>query len=219
MTRRRVTLSFDNGPTPGVTDAVLDVLRDHDVPATFFAVGTRAAVPEGHALLQRARVEGHRVGNHTRTHATRLGDIDDDPAELANEIDGGQDALRELGSDRLFRPYGRGGVIDEHLLGPNGLTRLSAGGFTCVLWNAVPRDWENPDDWVDTAIEQVQSQPWSLVVLHDTSTGAMAHLPTFLARLAAADVDVVAEMPPDCVFLDHGVPGPGLSLCPWLRSS
>jgi peptidoglycan-N-acetylglucosamine deacetylase len=214
MNRHRVTLSFDNGPTPGVTGAVLDVLREHGVPATFFAVGTRAAAPEGHALLQRAHAEGHRVGNHTRTHVTRLGDIDNDPAELADEIDGGQDALGELGSDPLFRPYGRGGVIDEHLLGPNGLAHLAAGKFTCVLWNAVPRDWENPDDWVDVAISQVQSQAWSLVVLHDTPTGAMAHLPAFLTRLAAADVDVVAEIPPDCVVLDRGVPGPGLAFCP-----
>jgi peptidoglycan-N-acetylglucosamine deacetylase len=216
VTRHRVTLSFDNGPTPGVTDAVLDVLRDHEVPATFFAVGTRAAVPEGHALLRRAHAEGHRVGNHTRTHATRLGDIDNDALALDDEIEGCQDALGSLGSDRLFRPYGRGGVIDEHLLGPNGLAHLSAGAFTCVLWNAVPRDWENPDAWVDVAIDQVQSQAWSFVVLHDTPTGAMAHLPAFLTRLAAADVEIVADLPPECVVLDHGVPGPGLALCPWL---
>jgi peptidoglycan-N-acetylglucosamine deacetylase len=216
MTGPRVTLSFDNGPTPGVTEAVLDALRDRNVPATFFAVGVRVAAPGGHELLQRAHAEGHRVGNHTRTHVTRLGDIDNDSLELANEIDGCQHALGPLGSDRLFRPYGRGGVIDEHLLGPNGLARLAEGKFTCVLWNAVPRDWENPDDWVDVAISQVQSQTWSLVVLHDTPTGAMRHLPTFLARLAAADVDVVAEMPPDCVVLDRGVPGPGLAFCPWL---
>jgi peptidoglycan/xylan/chitin deacetylase (PgdA/CDA1 family) len=46
----QVTVTFDNGPTPGVTDAVLDVLADRGVPATFFVVGERLLDPSARAL-------------------------------------------------------------------------------------------------------------------------------------------------------------------------
>ena len=64
----RITLTFDNGPTPGVTDDVLDVLAGRDVPATFFVVGNRLREPAGRALAERAKAEGHRIGNHAHPH-------------------------------------------------------------------------------------------------------------------------------------------------------
>jgi peptidoglycan-N-acetylglucosamine deacetylase len=216
MSTRRVTLTFDNGPTPGVTDMVLDTLHQFGVTATFFVVGDRVAAPGARELVVRAASEGHRIGNHTRTHLTRLGDIDDNTVELAREVDGCQAELRELGSARLFRPYGRGGTIDGHLLGPNGLALLRRHCYTCVLWNAVPRDWEQPDGWVELALEQIAAQPWSLVVLHDTATGAMAHLPAFLTALTELDVEIVASFPPSCLVLHEGTTGDGLAMLPWL---
>jgi peptidoglycan-N-acetylglucosamine deacetylase len=215
---RRVTLTFDNGPTPGVTDSVLDTLGRFGVLATFFVVGDRAAAPGGRELVARAATEGHRIGNHTRTHLTRLGDIDNDAAALVREIDGCQKELDGLGAARLFRPYGRGGTIDEHLLGPNGLAYLAKTGYTCVLWNSVPRDWERPTDWVEEALKQIAAQTWSLVVLHDTGTGAMRQLPAFLAALADAEVEVVTGFPPSCLVLERGVRSDGLARLPWLAS-
>ncbi|MFC3125524.1 polysaccharide deacetylase family protein [Pseudoroseomonas globiformis] len=58
-----VTLSFDNGPEPEVTPAVLDVLRARDVPATFFLLGQKLAAHR--AIAERAKAEGHWIGNHT----------------------------------------------------------------------------------------------------------------------------------------------------------
>ncbi len=49
-----VTLSFDNGPTQGVTEDVLAVLADHDIRATFFVVGEKVATPAGQHLAARA---------------------------------------------------------------------------------------------------------------------------------------------------------------------
>ena len=73
-TARRVTLTFDNGPTPGVTDQVLDVLADRAAPAYFFVVGSRLRQPGGRDLVRRAVAEGHRIGHHTTTHTVLLGD-------------------------------------------------------------------------------------------------------------------------------------------------
>ncbi|MFG1946421.1 bifunctional polysaccharide deacetylase/glycosyltransferase family 2 protein [Nonomuraea sp. NPDC048826] len=63
---RTVALTFDDGPDPAWTPRLLDVLKEHDAKATFFAVGSKiAADPE---LTRRIVAEGHELGNHTYTH-------------------------------------------------------------------------------------------------------------------------------------------------------
>lgn len=67
-----IILTFDDGPTPGVTDKVLDVLKEHDIKAAFFVVGRNVvAYP---ALMKRIVDEGHIVANHSMTH-TPLKDL------------------------------------------------------------------------------------------------------------------------------------------------
>lgn len=69
-TGRRVALTFDDGPDPQRTPAVLDLLARQGVRATFFVVGARAeAHPE---LVRRMAAEGHVVGNHSYTHSWRF---------------------------------------------------------------------------------------------------------------------------------------------------
>jgi len=66
-TERVVALTFDDGPTPAYTGAVLDALAAHDAKATFFVVGQRVhAHPD---LVRRAAAAGHEIGNHTWGHA------------------------------------------------------------------------------------------------------------------------------------------------------
>ena len=61
-----IILTFDDGPVPGVTDKVLDVLSEHNIKATFFVIGKNAlAHPD---LMKRILKEGHMVGNHSMTH-------------------------------------------------------------------------------------------------------------------------------------------------------
>lgn len=63
----RVALTFDDGPSSGPTDAILDILRDENVPAAFFVIGRNvASAPH---LLKRMHDEGHVIGNHTYDHA------------------------------------------------------------------------------------------------------------------------------------------------------
>jgi peptidoglycan/xylan/chitin deacetylase (PgdA/CDA1 family) len=203
--RRRVTLSFDNGPVRGVTDSVLDALGERSLPATFFIIGTSLDERDGLRLVERAHAEGHWIGNHGLTHEIQLVDLDDEG--VAREIDGAQARLDGLAHpDKFFRPFGGGGVIDTRLLGRRAVTHLRRGRYTCVLWNCVPRDWEAPEGWVEAALADIRTRPWSLVVLHDLPTGAMERLPSFLDRLADADVDVVHDFPPACVPLRRGEP-------------
>jgi peptidoglycan/xylan/chitin deacetylase (PgdA/CDA1 family) len=212
---QQVTLTFDNGPTR-VTSQVLDVLAEREVPASFFLVGERLRGRGARALAERALAEGHRLGNHSLTHSTPLG-VRDDPAEAAREIDEMQALLGDLvQGERFFRPFGGGGIIDANLLGRHSFERLVQGEYTCVLWNSVPRDWEDPVHWPETCLADIASRPWSVVVLHDLPTGAMDRLPAFLDSLDARGIEVVHELPDDCVPLRLGCPTRGLAALAWL---
>jgi len=201
---RRLTLSFDNGPFPDVTPAVLDTLARLALPATFFVCGKDARDPARRAILERARAEGHRIGNHTETHRVELGASDDPDAPRA-EIGAAQDALGVLAEpERLFRPYGAGGVLGPRLLSRAAVRYLCEGGYTCVLWNSVPRDWEDPAGWPERALGDVARQDWTLLVVHDVPTGAMRALPRFLERALGDGVEIVAELPPACVPILRG---------------
>ena len=202
---RSVTLSFDNGPDKRVTPFVLDVLKDHEITANFFVVGDRLRYPEGRAAAERAMEEGHRIGGHTMTHSVPIGLLDE--PEARREITGTDELIGELGHpDRLWRPYGKGGVIDDSIVGPIGARMLVHGRYTCVLWTSVPLDWIEPDAWVDRALADVESTEWSVVVLHDLPTGAMDHLPRFLDELNHRGVEVRADTPDSCTPLRRGVP-------------
>lgn len=199
-----LTLTFDNGPEPEVTPRVLDILRERNIKTTFFVIGEKLGDPERRKLAARARDEGHWVGNHTFTHTVPLGEQPGkDTAE--REIGQTQAAIGELAHpNRWFRPFGGGGNLDDRLLKPSVVDYLARHKHSCVLWNAIPRDWDDPDGWADRALEQCRSQPWTLMVLHDLPTGAMVHLESFIDRAGQAGARFRQDFPPDCVPIRDG---------------
>ena len=199
-----LTLSFDNGPDLEVTPRVLDILGERGIKTTFFVIGEKLAEPARRRLSERAHDEGHWIGNHTYTHATPLG-LQSTPDTADQEVSRTQTVIGDLAHAQLwFRPFGGGGNLDNRLLKPSVVQRLCDGKFSCVLWNAIPRDWADPDDWVDRALAQCQSQDWSLMVLHDLPTGAMAHLGSFLDRVTEAGGRLHQSFPPACVPIRAG---------------
>jgi peptidoglycan-N-acetylglucosamine deacetylase len=126
-----VALTFDDGPHPGSTERVLEILAELNVRATFFCVGKNAE--RYPSLLRRLRSEGHAIGSHSYSHPhpaqTPL-------ATLASDYRRGRDVVRDiLGEDvTLFRP-------------PHGhLTSASAWlvrrqGLEPWLWTVDPEDW------------------------------------------------------------------------------
>lgn len=199
----KVTLTFDNGPTPAVTQSVLDCLSRHGVSSTFFVIGSKAVTSQGAALVSRASSEGHFIGNHTFTHTTPLGELERDAA--VREFERAEEVLADLHQPRrLFRPFGRAGRLGQHLLHPAVIEKLQAGRYSCVLWNCVPGDWRDPHGWMPRALEGCRSRPWTLVVLHDLPTGAMTHLDEFIRTLRQEGMELTQDYPPECVPLVDG---------------
>jgi peptidoglycan-N-acetylglucosamine deacetylase len=195
-----LTLTFDNGPEPDVTPGVLDCLARRGLHATFFVIGEK--LQGARALAERAAAEGHWIGNHTWTHSVPLGARDDDGVW---EVTRTQAALGTLAHPaRWFRPFGGGGHLDRRLLNPAVVALLQREHFSCVLWNAVPRDWEDPEGWVETALAQCAATPWTLLVLHDLPTGAMRQLDRFLDVVGAQGGRIRQDFPPDCLPISKG---------------
>ena len=199
-----VTLTFDNGPEPEVTPAVLDTLARESIRTTFFVLGHKIADRQGRALAERAASEGHWIGNHTYSHETPLGELAG-AAAPEDEIGRTQAMLGNLSHpDKLFRPFGSGGIIGPHLLSPVALRYLKAGGYTCVLWNVIPRDFDDAMTWPERALDLMRRLPWALVVIHDLPGGAMAQLDRFIAMVRAAGGRFRQDFPPECVPLRAG---------------
>jgi len=202
--RRRVTLTFDNGPTPGVTDQVLDILAERSLSAIFFVVANRVEKDAAaRALLRRMVRDSHRVGNHSLTHGRPLGELPE--RETIAEIATAHDILRVFtGGNFLFRPWGTEGQLDRRCLNRTAVDYLVSGKHTCVLWNSVPRDWADPVGWVDRALADVRAREHTVVVVHDLPSGAMRELPRFLDELDRNGVVVTAELPDECVPIVGG---------------
>jgi len=153
---KRISLTFDDGPAAPFTSQILEVLHDHQVPATFFLCGRD--VEQYPELVQRIAREGHEVGNHTYSHLfvyfkTRR--------RLAREIDRTQDCIERLigRRPRFFRPpYGARwfGLVPT----------LRARGMHLVLWSATGYDWiKDAPGIVESALEELR--PGAVILLHD----------------------------------------------------
>ena len=203
-----ICLSFDNGPEPEATPGVLDVLAYRRIQALFFVIGEKLRVPTGRALTERARAEGHRIGNHTLTHGAPLGRRS--AAEALHEIAATDALLGDLAApERFFRPNGGGGALGAHLLNGAAARHLVAEHATMVLWNAVPGDFRDADGWPATAhaLLRAAREP-VMLVLHDLPNGAMRHLDRFLGEAQDRGWRFSADPPPGCVPLRRGLPGP-----------
>jgi peptidoglycan/xylan/chitin deacetylase (PgdA/CDA1 family) len=198
-----LTLSFDNGPDPDATPLVLDTLARRGIRSTFFVIGKNLS--EHRALTERVAAEGHWIGNHTFTHSGPLGSRHE-PGLAEREIERTQELLGSLAHPhRFFRPQGGGGKLGPHLLSVEAADFLRRGHYTCVLWNSIPRDWDDPDGWVDRALAHCAEQPWTLMVLHDIASGAMRHLDRFIDRVLDEGGRFRQHFPPDCVPMTDGI--------------
>jgi peptidoglycan/xylan/chitin deacetylase (PgdA/CDA1 family) len=153
----QIALTFDDGPTPGVTDLILDELKQRKLHATFFMIGQRiAAAPD---LARRVLAEGHEVGNHTFTHP-KLTTLTD--AQADEEIQRTQDIMAEMLNHRpaWFRPpYGA--------LRQNQAGLPAKRGLGIVLGSVDPADWSQPGEAKIIGTVLAETKPGSIIICHD----------------------------------------------------
>jgi peptidoglycan/xylan/chitin deacetylase (PgdA/CDA1 family) len=172
--RREVWLTIDDGPDPGSTPAVLDLLRRHGARATFFLVGERVrSHPE---LARRIAAQGHGIGNHSQSHPSwsfwcAL------PRRTAGEIDGCVAALllADAPFQRLFRPPV--GVRNPFLE-----PQLAARATRMVLWSA--RGFDGGRRRPAAALRAIARHisPGAILLAHEGGCGAARRL-EFLSLL------------------------------------
>ncbi len=158
-----LALTFDDGPNPKWTPRLLDVLAGHEVKATFFLMGSRAA--EEPALVRRIAAEGHLIGNHSWSHPnlalTASGKVREELTRTSAVLEG-------ITGERVryFRPpFGARRPV---------VFRIARElGMTVVMWNAMTTDWSEPS--ADRIAERLMGKIDGLardgravnVVLHD----------------------------------------------------
>lgn len=208
----RLALSFDNGPDPAVTPQVLALLAERDLKASFFVLGKNLESPAGKELVRAAYAAGHAIGNHSYSHGVPLGE-DPRADAVEREIVATELLLAPLvpGAPRAFRPFGGGGVLGPHLLQPAAVRYLQEHEYSCVLWNSVPRDWDDPTGWVPRALSDLDRSEHVSMVLHDVPGAALELLSVFLDAVRARGVELVLEQPDDCLPIRDGEPRGDLS--------
>jgi peptidoglycan/xylan/chitin deacetylase (PgdA/CDA1 family) len=152
-----VALTFDDGPNPGETEALLRVLAKAKVPATFFMVGRNVKrYPE---LAQQVAKAGHQIAGHGYSH-TSLKTLA--PPKLESELLQTTKAIETATGQRplwLRPPYGAANATTYSLLGEHDIK--------VALWNVDPQDFRRPGAKVIAKRVVKRVRPGSVILLHD----------------------------------------------------
>lgn len=150
----KIALTFDDGPNPGSTPALLDGLSERGVKVTFFVIGQN--VEKYPDIVKREAEEGHIVGNHTYNHI-EITKVSSDEAK--KEIMDTSNLVEEI----TGRPT-------EYMRPPFGAWQKELElnmDVMPVLWTVDPLDWttENEDEIVNKVVTQAKEN--DIILLHD----------------------------------------------------
>lgn len=171
-----VALTFDDGPHPQLTPALLDLLARRGVKATFYVIGKNVnAHPD---IVARMVAEGHEIGNHTMNHPSlpKLG-----AAAVTAEISGTNDAIRNAAGvtpTTMRPPYGA--------ITPALTKRLNEEfGLSVILWSVDPQDWKiRKSSHVSQHLIN-NAKPGAILLAHDIHPSTIDAMPAALDALLA----------------------------------
>ena len=169
--RKVVALTFDDGPSE-YTDRYLDVLREKDVPATFFEVGQE--MPGREATMRRILAEGDEIGDHTMNHVEYPG---------FEQIAGAAERIKAYTGFQpcLFRPPG--GAENSSVIETAGSL-----GLKTITWDVDPRDWSLPGTAEIYSNIVDNAKPGAIILMHDGGgprDETLAALPEIIDTLRA----------------------------------
>ena len=152
-----VAITYDDGPVPGSTERLLDILKRKGVHATFFVVGRNAnANPQ---ILRRIRDEGHTIGNHSFSHPDLARQSDGAIAAQLDDTDAALQKQAGLDPHWLRPPYG------SH--NPRVASAAGARGMALAVWDVDTADWQhrNPATTCKRAVDGAREG--SIILMHD----------------------------------------------------
>lgn len=193
-----IALTFDDGPDPQWTPAILDILKRENAPATFFIIGKNGqSYPD---LVRRIVNEGHEIGNHTFSHPN-LGEI---PRPLVDlELNATQRLIESLTgrSTVLFRPPYFGDAEADKPEEVEPAIRAEQLGYIMVGLRIDPSDWKTPvsaeeiiQRTIDRSMDTNPETRGQVVLLHDSGgdrSATVAALPGLIHQLRSHGMRLV----------------------------
>ncbi|WP_226578101.1 polysaccharide deacetylase family protein [Halobacillus litoralis] len=175
--QKKIALTFDDGPDQTITPQILDILKEKNVPATFFVVGQQVSYfPE---TARRIVKEGHTLANHSWDHSQLTKEYS---SQVAEQVLSTNKIIKKVTGEEptLFRPpYGDFTRADAQL--------FEQLGFRNILWSIDTLDWSGT-----TASEMIEmidreKSPGAIVLQHSFSSskleGTVEALPQIIAQL------------------------------------
>lgn len=169
---KRVFLTFDDGPSKSVTIPILDILKENNVKATFFVLGSNAErYPE---IVKRAYQEGHYIANHSFTHV--YANIYASPQNVLDEYNRTEIAIKNaIGNQnynsRLFRfPGGTVGGKYANVK-KDAVNLLNQNNVAHLDWNALTADaagLDNVDEMLSYVEKTIGNKNSVVILMHDT---------------------------------------------------
>ncbi len=186
LNAKELILTFDDGPKPGPTNAVLKALRDEQVLATFFLIGQNAvANPD---LVKRIAAEGHTIGTHSNTHPMTMRDLRETTAKTDIEV--GIQNISKIMENTTLAPFFRyPGFGDTPALN-TWLGSRNIGVFGTDIWAS---DWitMTPDAQLSLLMKRIRSAGRGMVLLHDIRQQTADMMPDFLRQLKTEGYKIV----------------------------
>ncbi|MCG2610850.1 polysaccharide deacetylase family protein [Flavobacterium sp. SM15] len=175
---KKIYLTFDDGPTPEVTEWVLSVLKSYQAKATFFCIGDNIRkYPE---IFNKVLAQGHSIGNHTFNHLQ--GWKTSNKEYLENVLLCHEEILKQTtiqSNKKFFRPpYGKLKLSQS--------AKLRKLGYKIIMWDVLSADFDNGIT-AEKCLENVVSNTaqGSIIVFHD-SKKAFQNLEYTLPKALAA---------------------------------
>ena len=156
-------LTFDAGYENGYTTKILDTLKENNVPASFFLVGSY--LRKNPELIKRMVDEGHNIGNHTMSHANMANKSTQDFTAELKRFEEVYKSIIGYEMKKYYRPPE--GIFDEE-----NLITAKEIGYKTILWSVSYADWNNKKQPSrEYAFQKLlpRLHPGAILLLHSTS--------------------------------------------------
>ncbi len=163
-----VALTFDDGPSFH-TERLLDILKEQNVKATFFVLGTQVRIQS--ETVQLTFEEGHQIGNHTWDHPNLTQLPDDLIQQQLQQTDDLITQIIDIPTPHMRPPYG---AHDERV--------RAASGLPVIFWSVDPLDWKDRN--AETVAARIIAAPVGAIILaHDIHKSTVDAVPAIIAAL------------------------------------